>query len=423
MAVADIASRLDQLRRLFGEELVERLETLNATLSDLSLAWTGGKAAAMRRELHSLKGAARAAEAPGVEYLAHAAESSIPDGEPTPGWFEAVRGALGAMPGAFADPSADIRGVIAELTPHAEPPKPRKEEAVRATSPAAAGPQSASPKVNQASDQGSVRVSLAKLDALLTESGELSVTQLRITERLNELRELQRDLEAWQRDWAKTRALRARLRRASHRSNREAEALLRAADRGDAHLHEIVQRTRELVADLAQNRSQLATVATAIGEEVMAIRLLPAGTMFAPFERLVRDLSRQIGKDARLELVGSQTELDRRILDELRDPLMHMVRNSLDHGLESPAERISAGKPAEGRIKLSAAQRGDRVHILIEDDGRGLDLEAIRATAIRRNLLTAERAESIENGPLIDLIFHPGFSTRTAVSEISGRGV
>jgi two-component system chemotaxis sensor kinase CheA len=268
-----------------------------------------------------------------------------------------------------------------------------------------------------------VRVSLSKLDTLLTESGELSVTQLRIVQRLNELRDLHRQLERWQRDWSKTRPVRARLRRAGHRTIRESEALLRASDQADRNVQAMLQRTRELVSSLAQNTSQLATVAAAIGQEVMAIRLMPAGTIFMPLERLVRDLARQTGKEARLELSGTDTEVDRRILDELRDPLMHMVRNTVDHGLESPEERRRAGKPAQGCLKLSAVQRGDRIQLVVEDDGRGLDVEAIRATAIRRNLLTPERAEQIDQAALIDLIFHPGFSTREVVSELSGRGV
>jgi two-component system chemotaxis sensor kinase CheA len=372
--------------------------------------------------LHSLKGAARAAEAPSAEHIIHAAEAALATEPVRAHVMDALQSALAALPTAYADTGVDIGPVVAALAGDAR--------AVEAPGPAPAPPpmpqpvrlQEQRPTRAAVPEQGSVRVSLTKLDALLTESGELSVTQLRIDQRLNELRELQRQLEGWQRGWAKTRPVRARLRRTAHRG-RESELMLRAAERADNHIQAIVQRTRELVGDLAQNSTQLATVAHAIGEEVMAIRLLPAGTMFAPFERLVRDLSRQIGKEARLELDGTDTELDRRILDELRDPLMHMVRNSVDHGLEVPADRVGAGKPAEGRIKLSAAQRGDRVHIMLEDDGRGLDLEAIRATALRHNLLTPERADNIDADSLIDFIFHPGFSTRASVSEVSGRGV
>jgi two-component system chemotaxis sensor kinase CheA len=387
--MVDLESRLQQLDAVFEAELLERSEKLNSLFAELAVRWDAEQAGALARGLHSLKGAARAVEARAVERVVAEAEAALmvtEDGQPSAEWLERMRVALEALPNARAGMA---------VKPQAESPK---------------------------QEVGSVRVSLAKLDALLTESGELSVTRLRVAERLGELRELQREMERLQRDWNKARPARARLRRA-HRGGREAEAVLQAADQADRHVQAMVQRTRELVASLAQNTSQLATVSDAISEQVMAIRLLPAGSMFAPFERLVRDLSRQIGKEARLELVGTETELDRRILDELRDPLMHMLRNSLDHGLEPATERLKLGKPAQGLLRLAAAQRGDRVHITVADDGRGLDIDAIRATAVRRGLLSAERAENIDTPSLIDLIFHPGFSTRSSVSEISGRGV
>jgi two-component system chemotaxis sensor kinase CheA len=388
--MADIEARLQHLEAVFETELAQRTEQLQTLLAELELKWETAQAAELARALHSLKGAARAVEANDVERAAGEAEAALVslEGErPSADWFERLRGRFESFSRAPVEPAA---------RPAAEPPR---------------------------QEVGSVRVSLAKLDALLTESGELSVTRLRVAERLSELRELQREMERWQREWTRSRPARARLRRAAHRGGREAEAVLRAADQADRQAQAIVQRTRELVANLAQNMSQLATVSDAIGEQVMAIRLLPAGSMFAPFERLVRDLSRQIGKEARLELIGTETELDRRILDELRDPLMHMLRNSLDHGLEPAADRLRLGKPAHGSLTLAAHQRGDRVQISIADDGRGLDLDAIRATAVRRNLLTAERAGNLDTAALIDLIFHPGFSTRSAASEISGRGV
>src|SRR5207237_209681 len=159
-------------------------------------------------------------------------------------------------------------------------------------------------------------------------SGELSVTHLRVAQRLRELRELQRQVERLQRDWIKTRPARARLRRGqAHGTGRDSETLLRMTDRTDEGLQSVLQQARELVSNLAQNTSQLAAVSDAIGEEVMAIRLLPASAIFMPLERLVRDLARQTNKDARLVLSGTDTEVDRRILDELRDPLMPLVRN------------------------------------------------------------------------------------------------
>jgi two-component system chemotaxis sensor kinase CheA len=408
--VPDLAARLEQLDTIFGVELAERIQKLNVLLGRLETSGDQGATSVLARELHNLKAAARAAEATAVERVAHAAEGaalSITRTKPGVAWFNALRGALDVLPALHHTNHADTSGVLGALA------------AVTRAEPIPA------PKPVLPPDRietGSVRVALAKLDTLLTESGELSVTQLRIGQRLNELRDLQRQIERWHRDRGRARRVRARMRRAQ-RGVSDGEELRRIGERSDQEMQTILKRMRKLVADLGQNTSQLGTVASAIGQEVIAIRLLPAGTIFSPLERLVRDLSRQMGKDVRLELSGSETEVDRRILDELRDPLLHMVRNTIDHGIESPEERQAAGKPVQGRLTMSATQRGDRIQILVQDDGRGLDAEAIRATAIRRNLLTAERADQLDSVSLIELIFHPGFSTRESVSEISGRGV
>ncbi len=422
----ELALRLERLSTVFGVELAERIRTVNALILQLERADDFGALGPLARQLHSLKGAARAVGARSIEQVAHSAEGAImgvrPGARPDQAWFDAVHAAIDIIGTLQVEPAADTSQILLDLvavTPDTPSPEPIRISVVREVAPRAPT-QIAAP--TERIEQNSVRVALGKLDTLLTESGELSVTQLRISERLNDLRGLQRQLERWQRDWSKTRPARARLRR-DHSNARDGDALFRVVEQSDQEIATIVQRTRELASELAQNTTQLAVVAGAISQEVMAIRLLPAGTVFMPLERLVRDLSRQTGKEVRLALSGTDNEIDRRILDGLRDPLMHMVRNSVDHGIELPNERRQGGKPAFGTLTLSATQRGDRVHITIEDDGRGLDVEAIRETAMRRNVLTAERAEQMDEAGLIDLIFAPAFSTRTTVSEISGRGV
>jgi two-component system, chemotaxis family, sensor kinase CheA len=419
--MADYEARAERLVSLFGTELDERTRALNALLLQLEQGDAYGALPALRRELHSLKSAARAVGAGGIEQVAHAAERVVApiSGAPTHAVVDALFAAVDLIGTLRIDPGTDISEVVALLvaTSSAQPAvaeRPRVVETKTAEHKEIVEPRKA--------EQNSVRVSLSKLDALLTESGELSVTHLRVAERLRDLRQLQRDVERLQREWVKSRPVRARLRRA-HNGARDGDELLRVAERADSSLQAILHQTRELVGQLAQNTSQLAAVAGAIGEEVMAIRLLPASAIFLPLERLVRDLGRQTGKDARLVLSGTDTEVDRRILDELRDPLMHMVRNMVDHGLETPPERQRLGKVAQGTVHLGATQRGDRVHISVEDDGRGLNIERIRETAVQRGFLAADRASTIDEASLIDLIFHPGFSTRTSVTEISGRGV
>ena len=156
-------------------------------------------------------------------------------------------------------------------------------------------------------------------------------------------------------------------------------------------------------------------------DTTMGIRMVPIGSLFSRFRRVVRDISRDLGKEVQLVTLGEDTELDKTVVEALSDPLVHLIRNAVDHGVESAAERLAAGKPAEGKVQLTAAHFGGQVLITVSDDGKGLDRERIRAKAEERGLLVpgAEVAES----DLFELIFHPGFSTAGTVTSVSGRGV
>jgi two-component system chemotaxis sensor kinase CheA len=154
---------------------------------------------------------------------------------------------------------------------------------------------------------------------------------------------------------------------------------------------------------------------------VLDIRMLPIGTTFSKFRRLVRDLSAELGKDIALVTEGAETELDKTVIERLDDPLVHLIRNSIDHGIESPEERRAANKSQQGRIRLSAAHKGANVVITIEDDGKGLDVEAIKSRAVERGLI--EQDAEMSESEIFDLIFVPGFSTAERVTSVSGRGV
>ncbi|MEM6742560.1 MAG: chemotaxis protein CheA [Pseudomonadota bacterium] len=156
-------------------------------------------------------------------------------------------------------------------------------------------------------------------------------------------------------------------------------------------------------------------------ESVMAIRAQPVKSVFSRMPRVVRDLADKLGKEARLVLAGEHTEVDSTVIEELAEPLTHMLRNSMDHGLEGPDEREAAGKPRLGTIRLSAEHRGERVIIIVEDDGRGINRERVLQKAVERGLIGPEEAPSPEE--IDQLIFHPGFSTAQEVSSVSGRGV
>lgn len=157
--------------------------------------------------------------------------------------------------------------------------------------------------------------------------------------------------------------------------------------------------------------------------EVVATRMRPFGDVVEGFPRLVRDLARQLGKQAQIAILGRQTEVDREILDRLEAPLNHMIRNSLDHGIETPEERVAAGKPASGTIRIEARHRAGLFVLTVSDDGRGVDVEHLRVKVVERNLATPEMSANFSESELIEFLFLPGFSTAAKVTDISGRGV
>ena len=175
--------------------------------------------------------------------------------------------------------------------------------------------------------------------------------------------------------------------------------------------------------DIAEAVIQLSRVTTDLQLAVIKTRMQPIKKVLGKFPRMVRDLSRKLGKEARLELSGEETELDKSVIEEIGDPLVHIIRNAIDHGLEMPEERLASGKSPEGVVKISAYQEGNSIVIEISDDGHGVNVERVRKKAIERNLISAADADRMSTDELVNLIFLPGFSTAEKVTDVSGRGV
>ena len=174
-------------------------------------------------------------------------------------------------------------------------------------------------------------------------------------------------------------------------------------------------------ATLAEAVAHMDRHARDLHEQVLALRMLPVRSLFSRFPRVVRDVAAALGKQATLEVSGEDTELDRTVIERISDPLTHLVRNAVDHGLEPAAERTAAGKPPTGRLHLTAYQQGGSIYIEIDDDGRGLDRERIVAKAIETGLVAA--GQDLADDQVWALVFHPGFSTAARLTEVSGRGV
>lgn len=167
----------------------------------------------------------------------------------------------------------------------------------------------------------------------------------------------------------------------------------------------------------------LERITTNLHESVMKVRMVPIESVVNRFPRMIRDLSKKLGKEMELIMTGEDTELDRTVIDEIGDPLMHMLRNSADHGLEPTIERLKLGKPKVGTIQLNAYQDGNNVTIEVEDDGAGIDVEKVKASAIKKGHITEEQAEMMTEKEAVDMLFRPAFSTAEKLSDVSGRGV
>jgi len=177
------------------------------------------------------------------------------------------------------------------------------------------------------------------------------------------------------------------------------------------------------IKDVDESLAQLSRATLDLQNVVMKIRMIPVSFVFNRFPRMVRDLSRELGKRVKLIIRGQETELDRTVVDEIGDPLVHLIRNAIDHGIETPNERITKGKPPEGTVELTARQEGNSVIIEVADDGRGLDRMAIQRAAIERGLLNENSAATMSDEEIYQYIFVSGFSTKKDASEVSGRGI
>jgi two-component system chemotaxis sensor kinase CheA len=176
-----------------------------------------------------------------------------------------------------------------------------------------------------------------------------------------------------------------------------------------------------LAKDLKDTLDIMGKTISALQEGIMRVRMLPIKHVFSKFPRMVRDLARQQGKEVELIFEGEETELDKTVIDELGEPLLHMIRNAIDHGIESPEERVKKGKPPAGKLTLSALQESNYIVIKVMDDGRGIDIEEVKRKGIEKGLINSDAPSDKET--LLSLIFSPGFSTREEATEISGRGV
>lgn len=300
---------------------------------------------------------------------------------------------------------------------------------------------------------GTIRVDVARLDNLSTFVGEL-VTQENTTalqnqqlqntlsltgQRLIQFEQIARELQDWidqsQKSAASLPMLQHQRERMAQPSTHPNFDPLQMDSYN--HLYTLVQSTMEEIAQqneamrdlmlisqqFQQTHQQKQQVLRQVRNSLLWVRMLPLGDILQRFPRMVRDMSAQCGKRVTVKLVGANTLVDKLILEKLFDPLVHLVRNAVDHGIELPAVRESKGKPAQATLEICAYHRNNQIHIDVQDDGRGIDVERIRARVVALNWASAEQADELTNEQLYEYLFSPGFSTAAWVNEISGRGV
>ncbi|MFH1860726.1 MAG: hybrid sensor histidine kinase/response regulator [bacterium] len=258
-----------------------------------------------------------------------------------------------------------------------------------------------------------IRVAISKLDTLLNLTSEMVINKIRFNHLLEILKEL-KNLTVTQLFFLDQ----AKERMAS--TNGRAFPEFTQIDKLGQQIRE---RTNELFKEYSGSTSRLSTVVSDLDHVVMDVRMLPVSTVFDTFPRLVRDISREANKEVTLEIRGGDTGLDKMILEEIKDPLLHLIRNCVDHGIELPQDRINAGKPRAGKIILSAAHEAGRIIIRIEDNGSGIDSNKVKQSALHKKVITVQEAEKLSDKEALYLIFLPGFSTKEIITDVSGRGV
>lgn len=262
-----------------------------------------------------------------------------------------------------------------------------------------------------------IRVNTEKLDSLMNKVGELVISKIKGDQRLKEIREMSTlvvDLIG------SSKLLRAALPTVPSEGS---GAVYDSFHQLEEKFQDLERKVSALQREFSNDVDRMGLVSRDIEDDIRSLRLLPISDLVDPYYRMVRDLARELGRKIALRVDGGDTEVDKEVLEGLRDPLLHLLRNAIDHGIEGPEERRAAGKPEEGTIRVGTFQRGMSIQMTLADDGRGIDPERIREAVVRKGLAAPDRAASFSREQLFSLLFEPGFSTRNEVTEVSGRGV
>ena len=476
-----------EILEFFQPEAEEHLQVVSDCLISLEANNNPEEINKLFRAIHTIKGSAAQVGLKRLGAIAHRVEDLIGrmrDGEiePSPAvvdlCLESVDILKKTLHRQWAD-EAEMRtgvdsllGRVAEFSP-LEPEEGetsagagRTEQLAQAAEKAAASQAAASGKklVNQiiaASAAKSVRIGLARLDRMMNTVGELVINRTRMVGRVGELEKLVDTLSfSKERLQAKVAEFQEKYefnristsRNATPWSPRSAPKLRSTAASGDnsfwsefselemdryddvnilsrsmaeisADVNEVLSQLEGFIGRVEGDIDEFTKLAHHLQDEITAARMVPIGTLYSRLSRAVRDAAKSTSKDVELELTGSETELDNNIIQQISDPLVHLVRNAVAHGIEHDHDRAAAGKPPTGKIMLRAYHRGNHIYIEVEDDGGGIDYQRVKRSAIERGLVSVETADRLTERDMREMLFHPGFSTAPVKTELAGRGV
>jgi len=444
---------LSRLLATFKVEAEEHLKFITTGLLELEKTPTIEKQMAIIenifREAHSLKGASRAVNMKEIEALCQSLESLFAAWKrralaPSPELFDVLHQTVDRLGQLLAsadrEPSAAVRAQLRKLAeeleqaltenpPAAEQEITEKKEQEQPEAPPAEAYQFLVD--GRPASAETVRVGTAKLDAVLLKTEELLSAKLTTGEHVADLRKINTILSAWKRHWAKMQREAGTTRRNFVNDARDGAVgngrLTKNLELLDWNHHAITGIESKLTAlekSVEQDHRAIGGMVDDLLAEMKNLLMLPFGSILESFPSLVRNLARDQGKEVELVIEGAEIEVDRRILEEMKDPLIHLVRNCIDHGMEKPEEREKKKKPRRATIRVSVAQKnGRKVEIIVSDDGRGIDLTQVRASALKLGQITKEEVENLGDQETRALIFRSGVSTSTMITNLSGRGL
>ena len=466
-----------KLMATFQAELQEHLSALNAGLLALEKGLPKDEqkltTAELFRAAHSLKGAARAIELSDIEMIAHRMEDVLgaiqqEELSPKPEIFDALFAAADSLKAAM---DAHLRGAALayeqrdaillklstalrgtaesqgeikqdrpetqtvlppkakapESPPLPEPPlppiiaKPELRKKTEPEPPPAAAP-SPPPPAKAITPEDTIRVATSKLDAFMDRIGELMVARMRADQRLRELNGMQSRMIGWQKSWRRVSAHYV-LARKKYRRGSEINPLLDFMGLNEGNLKAMSDEINLLIQNFTEDHSRLTLLADDLQDGVRRVRMLPIAALFDQFPRMVRDMARQQDKEVDFKIEGAETQADRKVIEVMKDPIIHLLRNAVDHGIETQDKRSRENKPCRGTIHLRAAQKGNTIVLEVADDGAGIDTAVVKQKALAKGLLTSKEAAGLSEKETVDLIFHTGLSTTDDVTDLSGRGV